>query len=98
LISLNQGFDKHSLDLLLFLHRLNEPNFYVTTDGLLEFASLVAAGLVDAEHPAFYPNWRVYLSQRGRLFVEAWQNGNERAALNAMRAEIAVEVAQKENQ
>lgn len=91
LVSLNQGFDRRSLDLLLFLNHLNEPNYYVTPDGLLEFASLVAAGFIDAERNTVGPNWRVFLSPKGTLFVEAWKNGDERAALEAMRIEVAVE-------
>ena len=93
LLSLNQGFDRRSLDLLLFLNHLDEPNYYVTPDALLEFASLVAAGLVAAERTSPFPNWRVFLSRQGKLFVEAWRNGDQRAALEAMRVEIAVEAA-----
>ena len=73
LLTLNQGFDRRSIDLLLFLDHLNEPNYYVTQDGLLEFASLVAARLVDAERTSPFPNWRVFLSGKGKLFIDGWK-------------------------
>ena len=85
LLTLNHGFDRRSLDLLLFLDRLNEPNFYITPDGLLEFASLVASRLVDAEKLSPYPNWRVFLSEKGKLFIEGWRSGDERGALESLR-------------
>ena len=44
--ALNQAFDRHSLDLLLFLHKTKGAEIRYSGDGLLQFAGLIAADLV----------------------------------------------------
>ena len=45
--ALNHAFNRESRDLLLFLHAIGPKSIWHTGDGLLRFASLIAAGLVE---------------------------------------------------
>jgi hypothetical protein len=47
LLALNQAFGRHELELLLFLRQTKGQDIWYSGDGLIEFAGLVAAGLVD---------------------------------------------------
>jgi hypothetical protein len=85
LVALNQAFSKESMDLLLFLHqRADSPHWY-TADGVLRFAGLFAAGLVefgDQICEETFSNFiesrhEVRLSDKGRQLVEAWRAGDE---------------------
>jgi hypothetical protein len=55
LVALNHAFTKESMDLLLFLHRLGADDVWYSGDGLLRFASLVGAGLVEVAERASAP-------------------------------------------
>jgi hypothetical protein len=46
LLALNQAFDRHSTELLLFLRQTRGQEIRYSGDGLLQFAGLIAAGLV----------------------------------------------------
>jgi len=46
LVALNQAFDRKSRDLLLFLHHTKGQEIWYSGDGSLEFAGLIATGLV----------------------------------------------------
>jgi HNH endonuclease len=85
LLSLNEAYDRNTIDMLLTLHRLR--GLPLTGDGVLRCSTLLASGLVDV---VSYVNgkltgtgpdiFNVFLSPKGIRFVEAWLAGNERAA------------------
>ena len=97
LLSLNEGFDRRSVDLLLALKELG-PH-YVDGGGVLQCASLIASGLVCSKlgisnengsgscvSPSFtiVPKYTVQLTDKGRNFVEAWREGNQMKAVGGM--------------
>jgi hypothetical protein len=90
--ALNHAFNKESMDLLLYLSHPDIENVWYTGDGFLKFAGLVAASLVEVAESQFsvgvrYGNGaptsppttavRVKLSDKGRLLVDSWMNGDE---------------------
>jgi len=84
--ALNHAFSREAMDLLLFLHvRGSHPHLY-TADGVLRFAGLFAAGLVEfgdqicEETFAQFVETRheVRLSEKGRLLVDAWLKGDDK--------------------
>jgi hypothetical protein len=91
LLSLNNGFSKVAVDLLLALDHLGERPVLVSTDTVLMMGSLIASGLVTISHPSpgeipgrDYTQTRfVSLSDKGVSFLAAWKAGNQAAAVNA---------------
>lgn len=96
LVTLNEGFDRKSVSILLMLDRLSAVQ--VSGDGLLECAPLIASGLVEvndrikADVSSVYRTllgdgevvgYFVRLSDKGRLFVGAWKNGDQQAAVRS---------------
>jgi hypothetical protein len=84
LLAINEAYDRRSVDLLLMLDAVGMV--YVSGDGMLECASLIAGGLV--ERKVFntgrpIPNYGVHLTDRGRALVGAWKQGNQVAAVGA---------------
>lgn len=82
--ALNHALSKESLDLLLFLHKRGRVDHWYSADGVLRFASLFAAGLVQfgqqAASGAITPpasSHQVALSEKGLSLVEAWLAGDE---------------------
>ena len=90
--ALNHAFNKESMDLLLYLSHPGIENVWYTGDGFLKFAGLVAARLVEVAESQFavgvrYGNSaptsppttavRVKLSDKGKLLVDSWLNGDE---------------------
>ncbi len=90
--ALNHAFSAESMDLLLYLNRPTMDNVWYTGDGVLRFAGLIAAGLVQIVDSQFsvgvrYGNSaptappttavRVALSDKGHLLVDSWLAGNE---------------------
>lgn len=91
LVSLNQGFDRETLDLLLFLNKKTSDNaLYVSGDGVLRFARLIASDLASFElvelnaANAFY---QVSLTAQGALLVGAWLSGNRDQVRLALEVE-----------
>lgn len=82
LLSLNEGFDRKTIDLLLALDKA-PPNLNLSVDGFLECASLIASGLVDFQIMFFAREHTcvINLSERGKAFVTAWKQGNQKAAI-----------------
>lgn len=90
LVALNQAFDRHGMELLLFLHNTNNNQIWYSADGLLSFAGLIADGLVviaktDITYMApgeprkfTQTSHKLALTSRGTLLVEAWLSGNEK--------------------
>jgi HNH endonuclease len=83
LLSLNEGFDRKSIDVLLALDKLGWV--FVSGDGALDCAVLIASGLV--EHKVHNPGgnmrfiYEISLSEKGRFLVDAWKQGNQEAVV-----------------
>jgi hypothetical protein len=78
LVSLNGAFDKATIDDLLFLFKTSQ-SLVLSGDGVLKFSKLISANL--ANYTLFFNygthiNYQVFLTDRGRLLVEAWEKGN----------------------
>jgi hypothetical protein len=86
LLSLNEGFDKRSIDMLLALHQIGCLN--VSGEGVLACSSLIASGLarqfmnMDSLLGGDI-SYSLELTAKGQRLVEAWKQGNQAAALNA---------------
>jgi len=81
------------MDLLLFLHQVGDHTIWYSGDGLLKFASLIAAGFVQiglSQYAGGYSlsggglpvlppssSHQVRLSEKGKTLVEAWLKGDE---------------------
>jgi HNH endonuclease len=93
--ALNHALSKESLDLLLFLHKRGTSLHWYSADGVLRFAALFAAGLIQFGQQvalnaiirsAPTSSHQVVLSDKGVRLVEAWLAGDEtkyKAALDA---------------
>jgi hypothetical protein len=81
LLSLNEAFDRRSVDILLALDTVG----VISGSGecVLECAGLIADGLVTANKfkTAISFTYWVTLSNRGRQFVKAWKDGNQPGAV-----------------
>lgn len=80
LVAITSAFDVEAIDRLLFLNSC-EPDFLVVSgDGLLYFARLIAAGLADRAQKAnnnfLLVTYTVNISEKGRLLIEAWKEGD----------------------
>ena len=93
LLALNQAFDRNGMELLRFLYemRTNATPLWYSADGVLQFTSLLAAGLVQLGEQISATPWqlpenrhRVLLSERGTQLVEAWMAGDERRYLEVL--------------
>jgi len=103
LLSLNEAFDKRSINILLALDKVD--NIVVSGDGLLDCASLIASGIINVEWRGggaglFSSDKRnpiidtisdgqywIELSEKGYLLVSAWKRGDQKGAVNAMANE-----------
>ena len=93
LLALNEAFDRRAIDLLLTLAKMKDQTITnVTGDGLPAYSALVASGLV-ASFPALQTTggwdgnvrwqelYKASLTDKGKLFVEGWKKGDQRAAI-----------------
>jgi hypothetical protein len=93
LMALNEAFDRRAIDLLLTLAKMKDQTIAnVTGDGLPAYSALVASGLV-AILPALHTTggwggnvqwqdvYKAALTDKGKLFVEGWKKGDQRAAI-----------------
>ncbi|MDO8631491.1 MAG: HNH endonuclease signature motif containing protein [Phycisphaerales bacterium] len=84
LVALNHAFGFRSLDLLLFLRATQDKILWYSADGVLQFAGLVAGGLVAITEETVATPWqitqsshRIALTEQGISLVQAWLDGNE---------------------
>jgi hypothetical protein len=84
LLSLNEAFDRRSIDILLMLSNPAHHRVLVSGDALLDCAALLASGLVsapmlmDSRRTTRYPEYySLKLTDKGRLLVEAWKEGDQ---------------------
>jgi hypothetical protein len=80
LVAIGRAFDVQTIDKLLFLNSL-EPDFLVVSgDGLLHFDRVIAAGFASARQKANnnfqLVTYTVNISEKGRMMVSAWSDGN----------------------
>ena len=80
LLSINEAYDRKSVDILLAFD--NVEMLYLSGDGLLECASLIAGGLLKIGAP-FRRTYDVRLSERGKLVIEAWRRGDQQGVVAA---------------
>ncbi len=88
LVSLNEGFDRRSIDILLVLAQIGFIG-RVSGDGLPAYTSLAASGLVSInEFPyqvdrfTYGQDWyRIHLTDKGKMFVDAWRSGDQATAV-----------------
>jgi hypothetical protein len=88
LVSLSQAFDIATVDHLLFLNKPEGANLRVSGDGVLQFSRLIAAGLATfslALQNGALILYRVALTNKGKLLVEAWSSGKRQAVEDAMK-------------
>jgi hypothetical protein len=94
LVALNEGIGREAKDLLLLLSPDNPHGCppWFSSDGVLRFAGLIAAGLASVSIPMtqrsgdiFGTLFRVNLTQKGLAVVAAWKAG-DKAALSEAQA------------
>ena len=84
---LNHAFSLEAMDLLLFLHVRGKATHFYTADGVLRFAGLFASGLVEFGDQICEETFsqfietrhEVVLSEKGKLLVDAWLKGDDKA-------------------
>lgn len=69
LLALNHAFDRVGMDLLLFLRETDGKDLWYSPDGLLHFARLVAAGLVEFESKTEYAMTQASSAKWGSIDV-----------------------------
>lgn len=88
LVALNQCFDRQGKDMLLFLYKTQNIQIRLSGDGVLAYAGLIGANLVEitqtdisyrsADMRTFVQtSHKLALTQKGILLVESWLTGNE---------------------
>ena len=88
LLAINEAFDRRSVDLLLALDATGM--LFVSGEGVLECAALVAAGLVQRgsynDGRRAFPTYSVSLTEKGTALVAAWKQGNQALAVSGQNA------------
>ena len=82
LLSLNEGYDKKAINILLTLDKVQI--LYVSGDGVLECASLIASDLVekrDFNVGKVIPEYRIQLTKKGERLMHEWKSGNQSEAI-----------------
>ena len=79
LLSLNEAFDRKSIDILLALRKI--PKITLRGEGMLNIAGLVASDLVEwsQSHTDVFD---IKLSKKGNKFVQGWTSGKLPQALS----------------
>ena len=80
LVAITRAFDIEAIDRLLFLELCKKDYLIVSGDGLLSFSRLIAAGLAnmkqEANNRGQLVTYAVNISDKGRLLIEAWWEGD----------------------
>lgn len=80
LVAITRAFDVEAVDKLLFLSLCKKDFLIVSGDGLLHFARIIAAGMASvtpkANNNDLIVTYAVNLSEKGRLLIEAWREGD----------------------
>lgn len=94
LLTINEAYDRKTLGVLMALSKVGDV--YVSGDGILGCAALIAADLIEVSvwgFPALshmqgvqVPSYRLSLTERGKTLMAAWREGNQAAAVAASGA------------
>lgn len=85
LLSLNEGFNRLAIDVLLAMPTIGQLS--VTGDGFIQIASLITGGylyasmMVTAAGGGGGGSFTLKLTEKGNIFIEAWKAGNHRKAI-----------------
>lgn len=86
LLSLNEAFDRRSIDMLLALDKIGRVP--IQGEGVLNCASLIAANLLEIQEqrsyafpPEFPPFYYINLNEKGHALVNAWKQGDQEGAV-----------------
>lgn len=82
LLALNEAFDRKLVDMVLTLHK--EKELHVSGDGVLQCSPGIASGLILLEKRRHSDDYWVSLTEKGHRFVQAWEEGDQRAAVEAI--------------
>jgi hypothetical protein len=93
LVAITRAFDVEAIDQLLFLESCNKDFLVVSGDGALHFGRLIAAGLASIDQKA-NNNWQLVtyalnITDKGRLLVHAWKQGDRTQLTQVMSGPIA---------
>ncbi len=80
LLAVNEAYDRKSVDILLAFDQVEM--LYLSGDGLLDCAPLVAGGLLQIGNP-YKRTYDVRLSERGRRMIAAWKEGDQEGVVAA---------------
>jgi HNH endonuclease len=88
LVAIGRAFDVEAIDRLLFLSMCPKDYLVLSGDGVLHFSRLIAAGLVAVEQKANNAwqliTYAVNISDKGRMLIHAWQQGDRTAIASAL--------------
>lgn len=85
LLSLNEGFNKLAIDVLLVMPTIGQLS--VTGDGFIHISSLITGGylypsiMVTAAGSGGGGSITLKLTEKGKTFIDAWKAGNHRDAI-----------------
>ena len=82
LLSLNEAFDRKSIDILLALHKI--PKITLRGEGMLDIAGLIASDLVEWKQ-SHTDVFDIMLSEKGNIFIQGWASGKLREAFSVSR-------------
>lgn len=88
LLAMNSAFDRPSVDLLLVIHKLG--SLQVSGDTVATYSSLIVSGLLRRDCFSIgnfansFSKYGLYLTDKGRAFVEAWIAGDQRTAIEQL--------------
>jgi hypothetical protein len=87
LVALSQAFDTSTIDDLLFLGLPESSALRLSSDGVLNFSRLIAAGLATFKQVDAYwskPLFQVNLTEKGQQLISAWMSGDRKATANVL--------------
>src|SRR6266404_9231579 len=88
LVTIGGAFDLEAIDRLMFLSMCPKDYLVLSGDGVLHFARLIAAALVNVELKANNAwqlvTYAVNISDKGRQLIDAWKAGNRAAISSAL--------------
>ncbi len=92
LLSLNEAFDRRSIDMLLAIDKIKGKVVkLISGDGVFDYAPLVASGLISVSERWLQTTtgitsgqtmmYTAQLTDKGQQFLEGWKSGNQEAAI-----------------
>ena len=97
LVAISRAFDLEAIDRILFLAICLKDYLIVSGDGVLHFARLIAAGLatvaMKANNAWQIVTYAINISDKGRLLVDAWRQGDRLKLVQALGSPIPTPAA-----